>query len=557
MTTFAPKWRDDPMRWEVTSGTVFNILDNVSKDTSYVDRENGLFPSELITHLRRIADKYEKVDNHDIALDASLILNTVPSVMGLVSVLASAKKLGDGKSMIERGSLMYGSDGRIKLTDYGRDELARIYAEFSKQVGLSIDRKHVDMNEPILRWSPAKGWGVTKEQNAALPPRREARSRLTYRQWLSMIYTESRVYVAAQEDLIGQPVHLPDSPEFKLQEQNLKARHNQIKNVRKFAKLVLSGGPDSVWIGKPLVPKDVHNDVESFYASSRPGFDSKMVEASSMAWELWETDRVSLSDYAVIKDWLEIKKLENVKFRESESSVIEVDDNDRPVAYRKLSNADETRSELALQKYDPLGVNQPMTFAFGRAAEQIVDPGRFGHIDSSGGVVHNRCDYVYGADTDNKDPGHVPYTRKSGARCPNISVAGTTRCEMHGGMMASPAETRSMIIAAQMQAFALSGQALQTIADVMINGQTESARLRAAETILNRSGIVEGAEVDIRDSRKEADADSVSARDIVMDRLKKLSQYEEADRSREKQATIEMEGNVIDADVVETTTETA
>ena len=551
---FEPRWRDDPLRWEISSGTILNILDNASKDTSMVERDNGLFPSEIVSELVRMAKKYSSVENTEIALDASYIIQTVPDAMTLITRLGSGSSNNGrlGKSTITRGLLTFGVDGRVRLTDDGREELSRIYAEFSKRVGVDIERKHVDLNEPLLKWSPPGGWGVSKEDNESLPPKRETRARLTYRQWLTMMYKESKIYVHAQEDSMSKKPVDPDSHESKMREEGLRRRYKQIKNVRMFAKLVLGGGPESVWMGKPLVPKDVHNDVESFYASGKAGFNPKIVEASSIAWELWETDQVSLNEYAAVKDWCGIRAVEEMRFKPDDSGFpdTQFDSELRPKAYSRYANRHSTDSEKALTKYEPLGVNQPMTSAYSRAADQIVSPENFGHINPDGTIARTRCGFIYGRNDDSKNPGYVTFSVKEGSRCPNIAVTGTTRCEMHGGLMVSPAETRAMIVATQMQTFALAGQAIATIADVMINGQTESARLRAAETILNRSGIVEGAEVDVRDARKEADAVGVSARDVVMERLKKLSQYESQEQSRQRQAEIEMQQNVIDVDIV-------
>ncbi|QGT55136.1 hypothetical protein SEA_FORZA_175 [Gordonia phage Forza] len=547
---FKPRWRDDPMRWEVTSGTIFNILENNERDETAF--EEGLYPSEIVNELVRLSRKYGEVESHDVAYDAVLLLTSTPSVMSLISALAGSKKAGASKSLIERGPVMYTNTGQVKLTEYGHEELKRIYGEFSKRVGIDIDRKSVDMNEPLLKWQPPSGWGITREENDKLPPKRETRSRLTYRQWLTMIYKESRVYVAAQEDLMAERPLKPGTPEAEKKERSIKSRHAQIKHVRLFAKLVLSGGPESVWMGKPIIPKDVHNDVESFYAAGKPGFNAQIVEASSLAWELWETDIVSLSEYADIREWVELKTVEERTFTEKAKALpegIPTDDSDRPLVYRKASNRSEDASTKAIEQYDPFGVNQPMDFAASRMAQQIIDPGKFAQVNADGSLTHVRCDYSYSAD--NRDPGYVSYSRKTGSRCPNIAVTGTTRCEMHGGLLASPAETRAMIVASQMQAFALSGQAMATIADIMVHGQNETSRLRAAETILNRSGVIEGAEVDVRDARKEAASDGTSARDVVMDRLRKLANYEAAESAREEEAKKELDNDVVEGTVVE------
>ena len=527
--------------------------------------DGGLYPTEIISELIGVSKKYATVDNHDIAYDASMLLQSTPAVMSLLHVLASARPSSKSasKAATDRGIVMYMPDGRVKLTAYGEDEMTRIFVEFSKKIGTEIDRKVVDMNDPILTWSPPSGWGISEAENAALPPKRELRARLTYRQWLTMVYKDSKVWVTAQEGLMETREPKKDSPEWHKRDERVKSRHAQLRNVRALAKLVLSGGPDNVWIGKPLIPKDVHNDVEAFYAAGKPGFTSKITEASSLAWELWETDTVSLGEYAEVREWCDLENRQTWSFGEKalekhpEGPDIDVDG--RPVVYRRTAKRDAEKSVKMFETYDPTAVNHPMDFAASKMAVQIANPGSFGQIKSDGTMAHYRCDYVYGHD-DVKDPGYVMHSRKGGTQCGNIAVAGTTRCEMHGGLLASPAETRAMILSSQLQAFALAGQAMTTIADIMLNGQTEAVRLRAAETILNRSGVIEGAEIDIR-GEKKASTGSDTARDIVMDRLKRLAQFdtEDSDEGDEKDAESPSEndaktvdGDYIEAEVVET-----
>lgn len=556
-TYFKARWRDDPLRWNVTSGTIFSIIDNAETNSDDSDpsvsplfEKNGMMPTDIVTELIRVSRKYKESDNSEIRQDAQYLLVSTPAIMGLISVLAGSKPLQHGvphSARKDEGPLAYLPNGRIRLTEYGKEELARIYAEFTKRIGVDIDKKHVDMNDPILRWSPPKGWGVSESKNNQLPPKREIRQRLTYRQWLMMLHKESKVWVTAQEDLMAEPRHPKGSPEAEIVERRIKSRHAQIKNVRTFAKLVLSGGPDSIWIGKPLVPKDVHNDTESFYASGKAGFTPQIVEASSLAWELWETDEISLGEYVETREWLHLKLTEereiSKKLSEDSAAGLETDSKNRPVAYRRMSNRSEESSVKLYESYDPLAVNHPMDFAPNRMAIQIANPEEFVQVNKDGAVSHTRCDFVYSMKSDANDPGHVSYSRKGGTRCPNLAVFGTTRCEMHGGMLASPAETRSMIVASQMQAFALAGQAMATIADIMMNGQTEAVRLRAAETVLNRSGVIEGAEIDLNMDKK-GDSTENDARDIVMDRLKRLAQFDDDEKSDDKPDEDVIEGSV-------------
>lgn len=77
----------------------------------------------------------------------------------------------------------------------------------------------------------------------------------------------------------------------------------------------------------------------------------------------------------------------------------------------------------------------------------------------------------------------------NGSRCKRMSVAGSIRCPEHGGALLSPEVRRAMLISAYCSIVAHTQQAVDTLADVAVNGRNELARVQAAREILDRAGL--------------------------------------------------------------------
>lgn len=524
------QWRGDLRRWEVTLGTAMNLLDNAGS--------GGLTPSEVALELARLRSKYGSVDDMSLRETSESLETAGPRVVTWTNAAVAWKRSESDGSDGDTGPVLEYADGRLVLTATGKKELARIYAAFAGSA--AAKSKSVDMREPLLSWRPnidgTGGWGI---DDSALAPRRVTKKKLTYRQWLTMMHKESKMYVGLHERLNVGKSPAPGSAEESEQKTGVTARHRQIKPVREFAKMILGGGPESVWMGKPLIPGDVHNDVEAFYTAKKPGFDQKTLKASSLAWELYETDEFSMNEYSAYREILEMQAAEGRTIRAAGEGTLSVADaTGVPTIYARTAGYD---GEGVLESYDPGAQNVVLEQAGDAMAARITNPLEFGKIAADGTVAPVRCTYRKLLE-DGREK-----------LCTHTSVPGTTRCEMHGGLLADPEETRMMIVAAQMKMFQLSDVAVSTIADVMVNGTNESNRLRAAETILNRSGIVEGAEISINGKSGKASPDGETPGDIIRKRLQSIAgaiaRDEQVAEDLAAEERDDAAGEIIDADV--------
>ena len=524
-------WRDDHLRWEATTGVILHILqtntaspEEVSPNPESTEELTGIYPSDVLVAIRKIAALYADSADTSLVRDASLLCTAMPTVSQLLIYMSSMGK--ESLAVINEA-------GKYEITVSGRDAYATAYSEFSCRVGIDLKAKDVDLANPLLKWKPSRSqdWGIKDSVNARLPPYRQVRERLTYRQWLDMIYTSEEVFIAAQTDAILGVVASSEQTNEWLE---------QLKPVKKFAKVVLSGGPEGVWVGKPLAPKDIHNDVTSFHAAKKPGITKDVLKGSSMAWELWESDAVSLQEYGEVRDWQDIQRTQRLLEKS-----FNINKSPLPVSLVKSKYTPKDQNagpidkagERLLRSKDPDDYNMPMD-ASQSLALRVSDAGT---LDN-----RKRCDFVYGDDLDAGDPGHIPYADRELHRCRYYAVPGSYRCEMHGGMIASTAETRSMIVAAQLQVYALSGQAVATLADIMLHGQNENVRLRAAETVLNRAGIVESADVDLSSvTDPTAKKDTASQKDAVLQRLERLAKYDADESERELKQASEIAVDVV------------
>lgn len=369
-------------------------------------------------------------------------------------------------------------------------------------------------------------WWVNPTGVAKLPPRRHTRTKFTYRQFLNLLWQQSELYVAAQVGLAEKidPTEVAEKASFQLREMR-----RQVKTSRAFAKLVLGGGPDGVWMGKSLRPDTVHEQVCAFAASGQPGFDASIVGASSQTWEMYKADPYSVEDYASFKERKDLphllesgKTMKQItrQVAKSESLLTRVD-------------AEAVREHMPEgQLYDGVGAE---------LAKKIVDPlsSVSGTVDPATGEIKQvRCNFVYTPEVmEAMGSTMIHRNVREGSQCTHVAVSGTVRCELHGGLYASPEETRRLVIASQMKMFNLADQAVSTIADIMLHGATEASRLRAAETILNRSGITEGSDFEMPAlDGKQSRGDDAS--DKIKRRLQKLAEVtdEDLERIREESA---------------------
>ncbi|WP_374460766.1 hypothetical protein [Microbacterium sp.] len=88
--------------------------------------------------------------------------------------------------------------------------------------------------------------------------------------------------------------------------------------------------------------------------------------------------------------------------------------------------------------------------------------------------------------TDPMDGGRrrcTAHARSTGERCGNRPIPGGTVCRFHGGGAPSVKRKAALRLASLVE------PAIGTLARVMVQGQSEAVRVRAANSILDRAGI--------------------------------------------------------------------
>lgn len=138
----------------------------------------------------------------------------------------------------------------------------------------------------------------------------------------------------------------------------------------------------------------------------------------------------------------------------------------------------------------------------------------------------------------------------SGERCKRWSIRGATVCASHGGRLPNVVEHSAAVVeAARMDLMGLAGDAVEVIRNFLLEpGTTEAVRLKAAENVLNRTGIKEALEMRIEVDNK------VSPSEAIFESLQTMRERVEKQRAEEVEAELEFE-EVIDADENDSQTE--
>lgn len=416
------------------------------------------------------------------------------------------------------------------------------------------------------------------------PIERVSVRRPSYRQWLQTLAHQRNVFLvvhagfdADYESLIGPVLDKLTTKELRelaVTEKwpdsvvdTLAALRREYPVMKAFAMQVLGGGPEGVWLGKPLDPKSVHSDVEAFYAAGRPGMTRETVDGSTKCWEVYDRFPIKASAFSMVAALLEEE--------DTRRKTVEVEIPPAAPVASGSPGASEEASGSTPDEVEPGSIAS----SFDRAMKSVAD--------------------VYGTDTEHetmtsydrrgrkieetiletadkalverigtreyRDSGTNPalpprvrctYIRKTKKfgdwQCGHWSVYGSDRCEAHGGDLIDPEETKSLIRNSQQKIFGASLAAVGTIVDIMQNSTNDATRLRAAETILNRSGLNENVDVSVSLGVDDI-AKSRPAGELIRERLMKLAGHdpesEAATRALEEADRKKFEA--IDAEVVE------
>lgn len=131
----------------------------------------------------------------------------------------------------------------------------------------------------------------------------------------------------------------------------------------------------------------------------------------------------------------------------------------------------------------------------------------------------------------------------SGERCKRWSIRGTTVCQSHGGRLPNVIEhSQAVVESARLRLFGLAEDAVDAVADLVQSGTNDAIRLKAAEMILNRTGLKDAIEISVEVKESANLAEDITKRLQIM-RERNLAAI--AEKEAAEQALID-EGEILD-----------
>jgi hypothetical protein len=146
--------------------------------------------------------------------------------------------------------------------------------------------------------------------------------------------------------------------------------------------------------------------------------------------------------------------------------------------------------------------------------------------------------------------------KKDGHRCGRWSLRGTQKCYKHngnGGFANVNKRAEAIIESARMRIFEETDLAVDVIYDLMQPGSSEGIRLKAAESVLDRSGIRGGIDIKVDMEVTNNPAETIQER---LAALQEGAKHVEQMREKAKRAAAEEHGDatdIVDAEVIEPT----
>jgi hypothetical protein len=381
------------------------------------------------------------------------------------------------------------------------------------------------------------------EHDESLPIRRNMQRQPSYRQFLWILYNDRNVFALAYggvteentrivgtKSTLGDIEDIDKHPDLK----KLKQGRTIAKKARKFAELVLGGGPEAVWAGKPLNPKDVHADVVSFVTAGRPGFVDYTALGSSMAWETYDNSKLTMEDFERARAALHNGYGRGLIAEHADQELVTLD----AAEVAKLAiDGSKTKGKtiVTAEKYVV------------RTADKLIqDMGL--DVDIRPVMTHAgipmdvMCTHTSSYRLGNGEEAHH--------RCNAQSIGGSGYCEKHGGSYLDPLETQSLVSASQQKIFSATSKAVDVIVDIMLNSTNDAVKLRAAEQILNRGGLSESREININvDTGAPAEKTAAqSVREKLFELMPSKAKQQEIE-AQKAAGQISDYGEIIDAEV--------
>lgn len=98
----------------------------------------------------------------------------------------------------------------------------------------------------------------------------------------------------------------------------------------------------------------------------------------------------------------------------------------------------------------------------------------------------------------------------SGERCKRWSIRGTTVCQTHGGRLPSVIEhSQAVVESARLRLMGLADDAVEVLHDLIQPGTPDAIRLKAAENVLNRTGIKEALEFKVEVTNNNSPSEGI------------------------------------------------
>lgn len=133
---------------------------------------------------------------------------------------------------------------------------------------------------------------------------------------------------------------------------------------------------------------------------------------------------------------------------------------------------------------------------------------------------------------------------ESGDRCARWSLRGATVCIKHGAQLAGVrAHAEAVVESARLRLIGNTDQAVDVLEQLMQPGTSENVRLKAAESVLDRSGIRGG--VDIHTETEV----TVNPSELLAERLGQLKRR--SAEARERLADVFGDADIIEGELVE------
>ena len=572
------RWRGDISRRHLTAGTLLQVV----AVNGGAPGESGVTISTVELELRRLASKYSGKDAGDLSYGKTINGELLHSEISYIRPIIHALVYRSG--YLEYVDVVFGKRDTpteaavIRLTEEGAIRHEGSYIEM-----MSDGRfEHIDSSDPILELdvtSPAGSSETLVEvlgvKESTLPLRRSTKGQPTYREWLAIIANNPITYAVVRNGLdpatpaiyaegaVEGTAHIVAAfsaaqiPREDGSDHPLPlaywATRVQAEFIRPFAKQVLSGGPDAMWIAKPIKPHEIHKDIEAFVAAGRSGFSEEddMTRRSSLAWEMFDADEFPYAVYSQVRSDMaaaqleqdtvtvtHVPPLEDVKKEADKAGVtLSGDDVLGPIPEIKADKRGVTglpSVERVVMKHTSDALMDSVT------GREVLNPG---DALKPGKMLRVRCDYVFNA------------KRPDGRRaCDRYAVGGSTRCETHGGEYLDHEETVSLLKAGRSKLMALSSKAIDTVGELMVHSTNDAVRLAAAKIVLDRTGYAESVELNVNvGGNTERPAGDIIAERLaaLAPRAKEIEPPTEIFPRTSDAETPEFDFSPVDAEVVE------